>query len=103
MKIIARDISERNEFNRCGIHYTQVYADDTNHIYLYKMNNRDYSYELVQGKRHKNPDGTVVYTYPGDEDFGTYGWYISGPKEYTERRIAEKIHSLTGSKPKTGV
>ena len=103
MKITARDISEKKEFDRCGIHYKQVYADDNNHIYLYKMNNRDYSYELVQGKRHTNPDGTIVYTYPRDEDFGTYGWYISGTKEYTERRIAEKIHSLLIRKPKTGV
>ena len=27
------------------------------------------------GRRHKQPDGSVVWCYPGDEEFGTYGFY----------------------------
>lgn len=99
-KIFGTDISEKKEFDRIGIHYKQVYADDINHIYLYQMDNRENAYELVKGKKRKNPDGNIVYVYPSDEDFGTLGWYIVGTKEYTEKKIAEIMLFLTGGPPK---
>lgn len=103
MKIFSKDIKERKEFDRIGYHYTQVKADNENHIYLYEMKHNDpnvkipYSqYELVKGKKHTNPDGNIVYSYPGDEDFGTYGWYICGPKEMCLSEIEQKWLNLTG-------
>jgi len=100
MKFKATDINEKKEFDRIGYHYTRVLADDEKHVYLYEMKHKDYehypAYELVIGKPYKNPDGSIVYRYPGDEDFGTYGWFIYGPAEFVEKKIAEKWLSLIG-------
>lgn len=103
MKDIFRtDIKEKKEFNRIGHHYTQVLADDEKHIYLYRMDKdgiRYAQYELVKGKKVKNPDGSIVFIYPSDEDFGTYGWYICGTPKYVTEKVREKWHSLTEHTP----
>ena len=101
-KLVRKDISEKKEFKRIGYTYTQVLADDEQHVYLYKMSKpvmTTNEYELVKGKKYKNPDGSIVYTYPCDEDFGTYGWFICGTKERVTKDICEKWRSLTGHTP----
>ena len=102
-RISIKDIKDKKTFKRIGYTYTQVLADDENHVYLYKMEKKGmidcYHYELVKGKKHKNPDGTIVYMYPGDEDFGTYGWFILGNEKYATEKICEKWLSLTGRIP----
>lgn len=101
-KIFRTDISEKKEFDRIGYHYTQILADDEKHVYLYKLSKPGIKYlqfELVKGKRYQNPDGEIVYIYPSDEDFGTYGWYISGTTETTKFSIEQKWLALTGYSP----
>ena len=39
--------------------------------------------EVVKGKKYTNPDGSVVYVYPGSEDFGPYG-KCADINKYTE-------------------
>lgn len=106
MKIERKGIEEKREFNRKGIHYNQVLADDENHTYLYKMEQpgvRYLQYEVVKGKKTKDDNGNVVYVLPSDEDFGRYGWYFCGTREMVERKICEKWHSLTNRMPKIRV
>ena len=103
-KIFRNDVKERKEFDRAGYHYTQILGDDEKHIYLYKMEPLDWKsphkhYELVVGKKYKNPDGNYVYVYPCDEDFGTFGWYICGTPENTRKKIADKWLSFTNYPP----
>ena len=104
MKFAKKDISEKKEFDRNGYHYEQILADEEYKVYLYKMTpieweKKYYQYELVKGKRYKNPDNTIVYAYPSDEDFGTYGWYICGTIETTKFSIQQKWLALTGHTP----
>ena len=101
MKIFKTDIKDKNEFNRIGYHYTKVYADDENHIYVFRMKHNDkklempYSeYELVKGVKVKNPDGNYVYRYPSDEEFGTSGWFYLGNDEKCWEQMNAKIQSL---------
>ena len=100
-KIFYKDITEKKEFDRVGYHYTCIKSDNENHIYLYEMHHIDkelempyMEYELVKGVKKKNPDGNIVYAYPNDEQFGTYGWFICGKKEYCKQKINEKYRSL---------
>ena len=95
------DIKDKNEFLRIGYKYTKVYADDVNHIYLYKMEKIDKElqmpypqYELVKAKKAKQPDGTDVYMYPSDEDWGKYGWTIMGKEEQCQETIRAKMAAL---------
>lgn len=102
VKIERTDISEKKEFNKNGYRYTQVLADNEKHVYLYKLSKPGIKYlqfELVKGKRYKNPDGNIIYTYPCDEDFGTYGWYICGTTETTKFSIQQKWLALTNYSP----
>ena len=98
-----KDIFDLTEFNKNGYHYSQVIADRGNNIYIYKMEHigEPLSYcqfELVRGIKRKNPDGTVVNTYPSTENFGTYAWYICGTEESCWKRIAEKVKVMVDYK-----
>ena len=48
---------------------------------------RKYCIEVVKGKKYTNPDGTVIRTYPGSEDFGSYGFCISRNSLFKDRII----------------
>lgn len=80
MKIFAKDIEERLEFDRCGYHYVNICLDKEKKAGIWELrrDNKCYGFEVVKGKKHKNPDGSVVYAYPSDESFGKYGWYLCG-------------------------
>lgn len=101
MEIFKTPIEDRKEFNRIDYHYEQV-EEFGNHIYLYKLTPpKRYKrklpykqYELVRGKKSKQPDGTIVYIYPGDEDFGTYGYYICGTEESCRKQIMKYVNKL---------
>lgn len=80
-----------------------IASDETHHIYLFEMTPLDWEkkyeqFELVKGIKVKNPDGSYVYRYPGDEQFGTYGWYISGTLERCINEIKNKYEELTGDR-----
>lgn len=103
MKSTTRgDIKDKLTFKRIGYNYTQVLADNEKHVYLYLMSKPGVNYlqyELVRGKKYKNPDGSIVYIYPCDEDFGTFGWYICGTPERVVSDICQKWLDLTNYLP----
>ena len=101
-KTFRKDISDKKEFDRNGYHYTQILADDEKHVYLYKLSKPGIKYlqfELVKGKKCKNPDGNIIYTYPCDEDFGNFGWYICGRPKKVLSDIRQKWLDLTNHSP----
>ena len=84
-KIYYKSIEEINSFTKYGDTFTKVFGNDEKHIYVFK---RGIDYEVVQGVKHKNPDGNIVYVYPSNEQFGVYGYYISG---YVKNNALERI------------
>ena len=73
-QIYSKDISQLKEFVRYGEPFHQVRHNPETGWWLYERGEN--SYEVVKGKKHINPDGQVVYTYPPEADWGTYGYTI---------------------------
>ena len=85
-KIERKDIGEIDSFNKFGsIFKRSVQYRPRNGVYVFErwLNNKLSCLEVVKGKKYTNPDGSVVYTYPGNEDFGPYGKCVDINK-YTE-------------------
>ena len=75
--IYAKDVKDIQSFQKYGNNYEKVYADDNRHIYIFKVFDENFvSYEVILAKRVKNPDGNIVYTYPGSNDWGKLGFTI---------------------------
>lgn len=104
MEIFKTDIREKREFERYGFQYTLVKEDNDNRIYVFKVEKKGEkplpyeNYEIVKGKKEKNPDGTVVYTYPSTEQFGKYGYYICGTPKACEERLRIRYEELCNLK-----
>lgn len=75
MNFFLKDISEVYEKKVYGstVKRSTKYPPK-NGVYVFEREkNERIHLEVVKGKRHVNPDGSVVFSYPGDEDFGAYG------------------------------
>ena len=99
-RIARKDIGEKKVFKRIGCTYYQVYADRDRGIYVYDIINQDgmhRGYEVIRAPKFTNPDGSVVRRYPGDEEFGKYGWTTIGTERTYDREI-EQIVSIVASK-----
>lgn len=76
-----KDISQKMTFRRAGYDYKNILFDEEHHCGIWKMSKKidgivkDMGYEVVRGVKRKNPDGSIVYCYPNDEQFGIYGFY----------------------------
>lgn len=81
LKFNYKDIKEKKEFKfQCDTLKQLECSDVTKNIYVYERYNQSgrlFGYEVVKGVKHKNPDGSIVYSYPSSEQFGTYGYFIS--------------------------
>lgn len=96
-QVFAKDIGEKRVFTRIGCTYYQVYADKERHICIYDIINQDgihRGYEVVRGVKHKNPDGAIVYTYPSDEQFGTYGFTTLGTERTYDTEMAQLLDKV---------
>ena len=74
--INATSIEDRKEFIFCGDTLKQCEHNETTGLWLYERYNpkgRLVGYEVVKGKKRKNPDGSEVLCYPSSDDFGSYG------------------------------
>lgn len=99
-EINSIDISEKMEFRRAGYDYKNVVFDGAHHCGIWKMTKdidgkvEDMGYEVVRGMKRKNPDGGVVYCYPGDEQFGVCGFFsykFDRCKEIMDRWLMEDV------------
>ena len=78
MDRIARS-NLKKEFNFDNTKFTQIEKEETTGRYLYKRERKDGSimgYEVIQPRKHTNPDGSIVYTYPSSSDFGSCAWFL---------------------------
>ena len=82
MKIFAKDIAEKKEFTFDGDRLVQkMCVDAEKKIYVYErysgISGRLMGYEVVNGKRYKQPDGSIIYRYPSSEEFGSNGFFVN--------------------------
>lgn len=75
MEIFLKDISEIYEKKVYGsVVKRSAKYPPKNGVYVFEREkNERIHLEVVKGKKYTNPDGSVVFVYPGDEDFGPYG------------------------------
>lgn len=91
------DLKEQNSFRKFDEDFSKIWSDDEHHIYVFKRVKKyesgkdSISYEVIKGIKRKNPDGTIVYTYPSSEQFGKNGYYITGSEKYCKERISKRI------------
>lgn len=73
-----KDLSAKKTFVRAGYVLKNIALDKDKHCGVWEVYRNDQlqGYEVVVGKKCINPNGKIIYTYPGDEDFGTHGWYL---------------------------
>lgn len=75
--LFYKDISTLKEFDKFGDHFIQTRHNPDTGWYLYeRCGNGRTSFEIVKGMKRKNPDGSIVYSYPNTESWGTYGYTI---------------------------
>lgn len=98
--IYAKDVKDIQSFQKYGNNYEKVYADDDRHIYIFKVFDENFtSYEVILGKRTKNPDGSIVYAYPGGNDWGTLGFSIRGCDGMeASMRVVKQLEERTKNK-----
>lgn len=80
MEVFRTDISEKKEFKYVGDTIKQCEYNEQTGLYLYERylpNGRLLGYEMVKPVKYKNPDGSIVGSYPSSEQFGRYGWFYS--------------------------
>lgn len=79
MKIFVKDIGELKEFEKHGDTFKQIRHNADTGWWLYERTNKEHKskhYEVVKGVKYSNPDGNVVFMYPGDSQWGLYGYTI---------------------------
>lgn len=79
MKIFAKDISEIKEFRKYGDTFKQISNNPDTGWWLYERTNAEYGtrhFEVVKGVKYTNPDGNIVFMYPGESQWGTYGYTV---------------------------
>lgn len=80
-KTVRKDISEKMTFRRAGYDYQNIVFNEEHHCGIWKMSQKidgvvkDMGYEVVRGIKRRNPDGSIAYVYPNDEEFGVNGFY----------------------------
>ena len=90
--IFCKDYSKINEFERIGYKYVKVYED--NDYMVWDMSKESVStlkIEVWKKRWKKQPDGSLYCAAPSDEDFGRYGWFLTGTKAVVKQQLESKF------------
>lgn len=87
MIVTYKDIKDKKEFNAEDSSFKMLEYCEESGRYLYgryflKSCRKEkigtlMGYEVIIPVKHKNPDGTIVYSYPSSEQFGSKGWFFT--------------------------
>lgn len=94
LEISYQDIRTLKEFKKYGETFTQV-KDYGNNVYLYE---RWRGFELIKAVKRKNPDGSIVYTYPSSSEWGRYGFTFIRPEGRTFEKVLRDLLNDTEGK-----
>lgn len=73
LEIYGKSIDEMKTFSKYGDEFEFIKKNEVMNTYMFKRVNIETGvvyYEVVIPKKSKNPDGSIVYVYPGAESFG---------------------------------
>lgn len=73
LEIYGKSIDEMKTFSKYGDEFELIKKNEAMNTYMFKRVNIETGvvyYEVVIPKKSKNPDGSIVYVYPGAENFG---------------------------------
>lgn len=73
LEIYGKPIDEMKTFSKYGDEFELIKKNEVMNTYMFKRVNIETGvvyYEVVIPKKSKNPDGSIVYVYPGAESFG---------------------------------
>lgn len=73
------DLSELKEFRNKSYNLKQINYNPDNHIGIwevYGVDNKICGYEIVRGVLTLDNNFNTYWTYPTEEQFGDYGWYV---------------------------
>lgn len=73
LEIYGKSIDEMKTFSKYGDGFEFIKKNEAMNTYMFKRVNIETGgvyYEVVIPKKSKNPDGSIVYVYPGAESFG---------------------------------
>lgn len=95
MEIFFKDIKTLKELTYDGDTLKQKRFNEMTGRYLYERyhNGRLLGYEIVQPVKHKNPDGTTVYSYPSTGQFGKNGWFLPSTCDNLDIRYYLESHN----------
>lgn len=71
LEIYRKDLQKT--FTKYGDTFTQIAHNPNLNTYIYERINdkgRHNGYEVIKPKRFKNPDGSIVYVYPSENEWG---------------------------------
>lgn len=98
LEIFGKPISELKRFTKFGDEFTFMEHNPEKNTYLYKRVNIDTGfvcYEVVIPRRMRNPDGSIVYVYPGAENFGFGRGICTRSLERAEKYLENGCSRLT--------
>lgn len=97
-KIGYTDIKDKIEFSFEGDILRRLESNDAANLYLYgrfdKGDGHLKGYELVRGVKHKQSDGSEVFTYPSTEQFGSKGWFLPARTDRDTLNVAVKENNF---------
>lgn len=73
LEIYGKSIDKMKTFSKYGDEFELIKKNEAMNTYMFKRVNIETGvvyYEVVIPKKSKNPDGSIVYVYPGAESFG---------------------------------
>lgn len=73
LEIYRKDLQKT--FTKYGDTFTQIAHNSNLNTYLYERTDsegKNNGYEIIKPKKVKNPDGSIVYVYPTEREWG-YG------------------------------
>lgn len=73
LEIYGKSIDEMKTFSKYSDEFELIKKNEAMNTYMFKRVNIETGvvyYEVVIPKKSKNPDGSIVYVYPGAESFG---------------------------------
>lgn len=97
LEIYGKSIDEMKTFSKYGDEFEFIKKNEAMNTYMFKRVNIETGvvyYEVVIPKKSKNPDGSIVYVYPGAESFGFGRGVCTRSMEKAEKYLENGVQRI---------